>query len=202
MATETREALLVALPAAEAKQALDEVLAERGFERADLPPPLQRTEPIARSDERFFDVGPMQPTLSLVREWGGYSDVTPWGAALELAEGLPAAARMEMALPPALSVLARALSRHVTVLGFASREKPWHLVGVAFRGGRAVDVITAVKDRVVVGLQGQPQPATRHEAKMHLTQWLAPFAVDPSTIELLLGERHLPATWRVAYVHS
>ena len=202
MATETREALLVALPAAEAERALDEVLTERGFERADLPSPLERDEPIARSDERFFDVSPMPGTLSLVREWGGYSDVTPWGAALELAEGLPAAARMEMALPPALSVLARALSRRVTVLGFASREKPWHLVGVAFRGGRAVDVITAVKDRVVVGAQGQPQPATRQEAKLHLTQWLAPFAVEPAAIDVLLGASDLPATWRVAYVHA
>jgi hypothetical protein len=202
MATETREALLVALPPAEAEQALDGVLAERGFERADLASPLQRTEPIARSDERFFAIDTAQPTLSLVREWTGYSDVTPWGAALELAEGLPAAARMEMALPPALSVLARALSRRVAVLGFASREKPWHFVGVAFRGGRAVDVITAVKDRVVAGPHGQPQPATRQAANMHLTQWLAPFAVEPSTIELLLGEHHLPATWPVAYVHS
>ena len=202
MATETREALLVALPAAEAEGALDEVLTERGFERADLASPLERDEPIARSDERFFDVSPIQGTLSLVREWGGYSDVTPWGAALELAEGLPAAARMEMALPPALSVLARALSRRVTVLGFASREKPWHLVGVAFRGGRAVDVITAVKDRVVVGAQGQPQPATRQEAKLHLTQWLTPFAVEPASIDVLLGASDLPANWRVAYGHS
>ena len=199
MATETREALLLALPAAEAERALDEVLIERGFERADLPSPLGRDEPIARSDERFFDVSPMKGTLTLVREWGGYSDVTPWGAALELAEGLPAAARMEMALPPALSVLARALSRRVTVVGFASREKPWHLVGVAFRAGRAVDVITAVKDRVVVGAQGQPQPATRQDAKLHLTQWLTPFAVEPPVIDVLLGD--LPASWRVAYVH-
>jgi len=202
MATETREALLVALPAAEAERALDEVLTERGFERADLPSPLERDEPIARSDERFFDVSPLPGTLTLVREWAGYSDLTPWGAALELAEGLPAAARMEMALPPALSVLARALSRRVTVLGFASREKPWHLVGVAFRGGRAVDVITAVKDRVVVGAQGQPQPATRQEAKLHLTQWLTPFAVEPAAVDVLLGASDLPATWRVAYVHA
>jgi len=202
MATETREALLVALPAAEAERALDEVLTERGFERADLPSPLERDEPIARSDERFFDVSPLPGTLTLVREWAGYSDLTPWGAALELAEGLPAAARMEMALPPALSVLARALSRRVTVLGFASREKPWHLVGVAFRGGRAVDVITAVKDRVVVGAQGQPQPATRQEAKLHLTRWLTPFAVEPGAIDVLLGASDLPATWRVAYVHA
>ena len=199
MATETREALVVALPAAVAEQALDEVLAERGFERADLPSPVERDEPIARSDERFFDVSPLPGTLTLVREWAGYSDVTPWGAALELAEGLPAAARMEMALPPALSVLARALSRRVTVVGFASREKPWHLVGVAFRAGRAVDVITAVKDRVVVGAQGQPQPATRQDAKLHLTQWLTPFAVEPPVIDVLLGD--LPASWRVAYVH-
>jgi len=202
MATETREALLVALPAAEAERALDEVLTERGFERADLPSPLERDEPIARSDERFFDVSPLPGTLTLVREWAGYSDLTPWGAALELAEGLPAAARMEMALPPALSVLARALSRRVTVLGFASREKPWHLVGVAFRGGRAVDVITAVKDRVVVGAQGQPQPATRQEAKLHLTQWLTPFAVEPAAVDVLLGASDLPANWRVAYVHA
>lgn len=202
MATETREGLLVALPAAEAERALDEVLGERGFERAEIRSPLQRTEPIARSDERFFAIDTAQPMLSLVREWAGYSDVTPWGAALELAEGLPAAARMEMALPPALSVLARALSRRVTVLGFASREKPWHLVGVAFRGGRAVDVITAVKDRIVSGLRGEPRSATPEVAKAQLHEWLGPYGVEAGTVELLLGARDLPATWRVAYVHA
>jgi hypothetical protein len=39
MATDAREALLVSLPAAETERALDDVLAERGFERAELPPP-------------------------------------------------------------------------------------------------------------------------------------------------------------------
>jgi hypothetical protein len=201
MATETREALLVALPAAEAERALDEVLAERGFERADAPPP-PRTEPIARSEERFFDVDAVQPALSMIREWTGYSDATAWGAALELAEGLPAAARMEMALPPALSILARALSRRAPVLGFASRPKPWHLVGVAFRQGRAVDVITAVKDRVAMGPSGQPQPRSPGEANAYVHEWLAPHGANPETVELLLGTRDLPATWRVIYLHS
>jgi hypothetical protein len=201
MATETREALLLALPAAETELALDEVLAERGFERAHVTPP-PRAEPIARSEARFFDVNLLQPALSLVREWNGYSDATAWGVALELAQGLPPAARMEMALPPALSVLARALSRRVTVLGFAAREKPWHLVGVAFRGGRAADVITAVKDRIVIGASGQPQRSTPHDTRAHLQNWLAPYTVNPATIETVLGERDLPATWRVAYLHA
>jgi hypothetical protein len=177
------------------------VLAERGFERAELPPP-RPTDSIARSDARFFDVDLLQPTCSIVREWTGYSDATAWGAALELAEGLPPAARMEMALPPALSVLARALSRRAAVLGFAARAKPWHLVGVAFRDGRAVDVITAVKDRVVVGPHGQSRHSTSQEARTYLNQWLAPYSVSPMTIEIVLGERDLPSTWRLAYLHS
>jgi hypothetical protein len=197
----TREALLVALPAAEAERALDGVLAERGFERADLPAP-HRPEPVMRSEERFFDVDLVQPALCLIREWAGYSDATTWGAALELAAGLPAAARMEMALPPALSVLARALSRRATVLGIASRGKPWHLVAVVFREGRALDVITAVKDRVAIGPSGQPQPRSPGEAAAYLHQWLAPHGVNPETVELLLGARDLPATWRVAYLHA
>jgi hypothetical protein len=201
MATRTREALLVALPAAEAEQALDDVLAERGFARADPTPPLP-TEPTARSEARFFDVDLVEPAVSLIREWTGYSDVTAWGAALELAEGLPPAARMEMALPPALSVLGRALSRGVTVLGFAAREKPWHFVGVAFRGGRAADVITMVKDRIVIGAQGEPQRCPIPEAKTHLQSWLAPYGVDPAITELLLGERDLPSRWGVAYLHE
>jgi hypothetical protein len=138
--------------------------------------------------------------LALIREWDGYSDATAWGAALELAEGLPPAARMEMALPPALSVLARALSRRVTVVGFAAREKPWHFVGVAFRDGRAADVITMVKDRIAIGARGEPQRCTDREAKNHLQSWIAPYGVDATTADLLLGERDLPATWRVAYV--
>lgn len=201
MATATREALFLPLPAADAERALDDVLAERGFERADLPPP-PRKEPVARSDERFFDVALVQPTLSMVREWAGYSDATPWSAALELAQGLPAASRMEMALPPALSVLARALSRRATVLGVAARDKPAHLVGVAFREGRAVDVITAVKDRVAIGPHGQPQTVTPQELKAHLIRWLAPYDVTAPTVELLLGERDLASAWRLAYLHS
>lgn len=201
MATVTREALLLDLPAADAERALDEVLAERGFERSALTPP-PRKDPIARSDERFFDVDLVQPALSMVREWAGYGDATPWGAALELAEGLPAAARMEMALPPALSVLARALSRRTTVLGFAARARPAHFVGVAFRQGRAVDVITAVKDRIAVGPHGQPQTVTSQELKAHLIQWLGPYEVTEPTVELLLGERDLASAWRLAYLHS
>jgi hypothetical protein len=88
MAAKAREALLVSLPAAAAEQALDDVLAERGFERAELPPP-RPTDSIARSDARFFDVDLVEPTLSIVREWTGYSDATAWGAALELAEDVP-----------------------------------------------------------------------------------------------------------------
>ncbi len=201
MATRTREALLVALPVAEAEQALDAVLAERGFARADPAPPLP-AEPTARSEARFFDVDLVQPALSVIREWAGYSDATAWGAALELAEGLPAAARMEMALPPALSVLARALSRRVTVLGFAAREKPRHFVGVAFRGGRAADVITMVKDRIVIGVQGAPRSCTIPDAKMHLQAWLAPYGVEPATTELLLGDRDLASRWGVAYLNE
>jgi hypothetical protein len=200
MATKTREALLVALPAAEAERALDGVLAERGFARSDLtpPPPIQ---PVARSDARFFDIDLLQPALSVIREWAGYSDATAWGAALELAEGLPAAARMEMALPPALSVLARALARRTTILGFAAREKPWYFVGVAFREARAADVITMVKDRIVIGARGDPQRCTISEAKAHLQTWLAPYGVEALTTELLLGERDLPSRWSVAYLH-
>ena len=201
MATATREALLVALPASDAERALDDVLAERGFERVDRPPP-PREEPVARSDERFFDVESVQPGLSMLREWTGYTDATTWGAALELAEGLPAAARMEMALPPALSVLARALSRRATVVGFAARERPPHLVGVAFRQGRAVDVITAVKDRIAIGSQGQPQRATPQEMRDQLLRWLAPYDVTAPTVELVLGERDLPSAWRLTYLHS
>src|SRR5919106_790871 len=105
MPHKTRETLLVSLSAPEAEQALDGVLVERGFERAELRPP-RPPDSIARSDARFFDVDLLQPSLSIIREWTGYSDATAWGAALELAEGLPPAARMEMALPPGLSVLA------------------------------------------------------------------------------------------------
>jgi hypothetical protein len=201
MATRTREALLVALPAVEAERALDDVLSERGFDRAE-PAPALPTEPTARSEARFFDVDLVQPGLSMIREWSGYSDATTWGAALELAEGLPAAARMEMALPPALSVLARALSRRLTVVGFAAREKPVHFVGVAFRGGRAVDVITMVKDRIVVGATGEPRPCTIAEAKTRLQTWVGQYGVEPATTEVLLRERDLPATWRVAYLHA
>ncbi|HJR67193.1 MAG TPA: hypothetical protein VJ802_12270 [Gemmatimonadaceae bacterium] len=201
MATRTREALLVALPAAEAEQTLDEVLAERGFERAE-PAPALPTEPTERSEARFFAVDAVQPALSVIREWSGYSDVTPWGAALELAEGLPAAARMEMALPPALSVLARALSRRAAVIGFAAREKPAHFVGVAFRGGRAADVITMVKDRMVIGVTGEPRSCTPAEARVHLQGWLGQYGVDPATTELLLGERDLASRWSVAYLHE
>jgi hypothetical protein len=201
MAPKARESLLVSLPAAETEQALDGALAERGFERAQLHPP-RPTDSIARSDARFFDVDLAQPTLSIVREWTGYSDATAWGAALGLAEGLPPAARMEMALPPALSVLARALSRRATVLGFAARTKPWHLVGVAFREGRAIDVITALKDHVAVGPHGQPRRSAPHEARVHLEQWLAPHDVSPITIEMVLGDRDLPSMWRLTYLHA
>ena len=201
MAPDAREALLVSLPVAETEQRLDDVLAERGFERAELPLPSSAT-PIARSDARFFDVNLLEPSLSIVREWTGYSDATAWGAALELAEGLPPAARMEMALPPALSVLARALSRRATVLGFATRDKPWHLVGVAFREGRASDVITAVKDRVVIGPHGQSRSSTRGDARTHLHEWLVPYGVSPTAIEIVLGDRDLASTWRLAYVHN
>lgn len=200
MATRTREALLVALTAGETERALDDVLAERGFARAEPAPPLP-TAPTARSEARFFDVDLVQPALTMIREWAGYSDATAWGAALELAEGLPPAARMEMALPPALSVLARALSRRVTVLGFAARDKPRHFVGVAFRGGRAADVITMVKDRIVLGATGEPRSCTPAEALVHLQGWLGQYGVDPATSELLDG-RDLPATWRVAYLHA
>jgi hypothetical protein len=199
MATRTREALLVALPAGEAERALDDVLAERGFARAEPTPPLPAA-PTPRSEARFFDVDLVQPSLSMIREWAGYSDATAWGAALELAEGLPPAARMEMALPPALSVLARALSRRVPVLGFAARDKPRHFVGVAFRGGRAADVITMAKDLVVIGAHGEPQRCTIPEAKTHLQTWLAPYGVEPATTDLLMGERDLAATWRVVYL--
>jgi len=201
MAPPTREALFVSLDASQAEQALDDVLAERGFERTDgsLPDPGVS---VARSDTRFFDVAAVEPSLSVIREWSGYSDATPWGAALELAEGLPAAARMEMALPPALSILARALSRRTTVLGFAMREQPLHLVGVAFRDGRATDVITVVKDRIVVGTHGKPAAFSPHDARMRLTEWAAPHGVGPRAVELVLAESDLPATWRLVYLHS
>src|ERR671915_2254170 len=166
MATQAREALLVLLSDAETEEALDDVLSERGFERIQRQPP-RRTGSIARSDARFFAIDQLQPELTLVREWTGYKDATTWGAALELADGLPPAARMEMALPPALSVLARALSRRTTVLGFATRDEPWHLVGVAFRGGKAADVITAIKDRVVIGPGAKPRESTPQRARMH-----------------------------------
>ena len=201
MATETREALLVALTAAEAEGALDEVLAERGFERAPARPP-QPPETVARSEARFFEIDLVQPALSMIREWAGYSDATAWGSALDLAKGLPAATRMELALPPALSVLARALSRRVTVIGIAARERPWHLVGVVFRQGRASDVITIVKDRIAVGADGQPRSATRSEAKEQLVHWLAQHSVDGVTADVVLGERDLPAMCRVAYVNE
>jgi hypothetical protein len=201
MATPTREALLLPLSAADTERALDTVLAERGFARANREPP-GGSEPVARSEQRFFAVDLAQPGLSLIREWSGYSDATSWGAALELAEGLPAASRMEMALPPASAVLARALSRQTTVVGIASREKPWHVVAVAFRQGRAADVITIVKDRIVVGAQGQPRSATSDDAKAKLVYWLAHYDVAADTVPVLLGERDLPAQWLVAYVHQ
>jgi hypothetical protein len=201
MKTSAREALLISLSAAEVEQALDDVLAERGFERAELPPPRAGAS-IARSDARFFDVDLLQPTCSIVREWSGYSDATAWGAALELAEGLPAAARMEMALPPALSVLARALSRRATVLGFAVRDERRHLVGVTFRQGRAIDVITAVEDRVIIGANGRPQDISQHDLRAHLDRWVAPYGIGRVGVETLLGEPHLPSTWRLAYLHS
>jgi hypothetical protein len=200
MATETRERLLVALPGAEARQALDDVLAERGFERAEMTPP-EAPAAVARSEARFFDVDALEHGWSIIREWPNYGDATPWGAALDLAEGLPAAARMEMALPPASSVLARALSRRATVVGFASREKPWHLVSVAFRGGRAVDVFTAVKDRVVVGVGGQPQRCTPEEARRQVREWVAAYGVNESAIAVAVGERDLVSEWRFGYLH-
>lgn len=201
MAPPTREALFVSLDVAQAEQALDDVLAERGFERTDgsLPDPGVS---VARSDTRFFDLAAIEPSLSVIREWSGYSDATPWGAALELAEGLPPAARMEMALPPALSILARALSRRATVLGFAMREQPLHLVGVAFRGGRATDVITVVKDRIAVGAQGKPERFAPDEAKEKLSEWAAPHGVGPRAVEAVLAESDLPATWRLVYLHT
>ena len=200
MAPPTREALFVSLDASQAEQALDDVLAERGFERTDASLPDPGVS-VARSDTRFFDVAAVEPSLSVIREWSGYSDATPWGAALELAEGLPPATRMEMALPPALSILARALSRRTTVLGFAMREQPLHLVGVAFRGGRATDVITVVKDRIVVGAQGKPERFSAHEAREKLTEWAAPHGVGPRAVEIVLGESDLPAKWRLVYFH-
>jgi hypothetical protein len=200
MATGTREALLIALDAGETEQALDDVLAERGFDRADVPPPCAPAT-MARSEARLFDIDALEPTLSIVREWPSYSDATPWGAALDLAGGLPAAARMEMALPPALSVLARALSRHATALGFASREKPWHLVCVAFRGGRAIDVFTVVKNRVVVGASGQSQTNSAEEVRSRLTEWAAPYGVTTKAVEILLGEHDLVSGWRFGYLH-
>ena len=199
MATQAREALFVLLSEAEAEEALDDVLSERGFERTARQPPRRRGS-VARSEARFFAVDQLQPELTLVREWTGYKDATAWGAALELAEGLPSAARMEMALPPALSVLARALSRRTTVLGFATREEPWHLVGVAFRGGKAIDVITAIKDRVVIGPGGKPRESTPQRARIHVDQWLAPYGVDSVAMEIAFGDRDLPASWRIAYV--
>lgn len=201
MAPPTREALLVPLDVGQAEQALDDVLTERGFERTERSPPDAEI-PVARSDTRFFDVDQVEPSLSIIREWTGYSDATPWGAALELAEGLPAATRVEMALPPALSVLARALSRRTTVVGFAAREHPMHLVGVAFRGGRATDVITLVKDRIVVGARGKPTAFSPKEARAHLTEWLAPHGIGPHAVEIVLGESDLPAAWRRVYLHS
>lgn len=201
MATETRETLLVAMPVTETERALDEVLAERGFERTAASP-LQPPETIARSEGRFFNVDLVRPDLSLVREWAGYSDATAWGSALDLAKGLPPAARLEMALPPALSVLARALSRRATVIGVAAREKPWHLVGVTFRQGRAVDVITVVKDRISIGPEGQPRTATRSEVTTHLIQWLAQYGVDGAVVDLVLGDRDLAARWSLAYLHE
>jgi hypothetical protein len=192
--------VLLPLPAVQAEEALDSVLAERGFGRGELPAPESR-QPVARSEQRFFAVEETQPGMSIVREWSGYSDATAWGAALELAEGLPAASRMEMALPPSLAVLARALSRRTTVVGIASREKPWHLVGVAFRDGRAVDVITVVKDRIVVGARGEPRNASRDDARAHVVQWLARYDVAQQTADLLLGERDLPARWSATYLH-
>lgn len=201
MAPLTREALFVSLDVGQAEQALDDVLAERGFERTEGSLPDSGVS-VARSDRRFFDVAAVEPSLSVIREWSGYSDATPWSAALELAEGLPPATRMEMALPPALSILARALSRRTTVLGFAMREQPLHLVGVAFRGGRATDVITVVKDRIVVGAQGKPATFSPHEARARLTEWAAPHSVGPRAVEVVLGESDLPATWRVVYLHG
>ena len=201
MAPPTREALFVSLDAGQAEQTLDDVLAERGFERTEGSPPDSDVA-VARSDTRFFEVAGVEPSLSVIREWSGYSDATPWGAALELAEGLPAATRMEMALPPALSVLARALSRRTTVLGFAMREQPLHLVGVAFRAGRATDVITVVKDRIVVGAQGNPAAFSPQDAKARLTEWAVSHAVAPQAVEMVLGESDLPATWRLVYLHK
>jgi hypothetical protein len=200
MATATREALVVALSAAETEQALDDVLAERGFERTAMAPPSAPAT-VARSEARFFSVDAVEPVSTVVREWQGYSDATPWGSALDLAEGLPAAARMEMALPPALSVLARALSRRAIVLGFASREKPWHLVGVAFRDGRAVDVFTAAKDRVAVGVGGRPQRGTPEEARSLLQEWAAPYRVTEAAVAIVVGERDLVSAWRFGYLH-
>jgi hypothetical protein len=201
MATQAREAIFLQLSIAEAEEALDDVLAERGFERRERQPP-RRTGTVARSEARFFAIDQLEPSLTLVREWTGYKDATTWGAALELAEGLPPAARMEMALPPALSVLARALSRRTTVLGFATRDEPWHFVGVAFRGGRAVDVITAIKDRVVIGPGGKPRESTPQRARIHVDQWLVPYSVDSIAMEVVFDDRELPAHWRIGYVHS
>ena len=201
MATKALEALLVSLPGLETEYALDDVLAERGFERVQLTAP-RSTNSIARSDARFFDVDQLQPTLSIVREWMGYKDATPWGVALELAASLPGAARMEMALPPALSVLARALSRHVTALGFAMRQTPWHFVGVAFRSGRAVDVITAANERLVIGPVGELRSTTPQEIRTHLGQWVRPYGISSEAIDILLGERELASTWRLTYLHQ
>ena len=201
MPSKTREALLFTLSTYEAELALDDVLSEGGFERVRRPPPRPK-DSIARCETRFFDVDALEPTLSIVREWNNYRDATSWGAALGLSEGLPPAARMEMALPPALSVLARALSRRAQVLGFSAREDPWHFVGVAFRDGRAFDVITAVKDRVMLGPQAQPRASTPQQARTHLDRWLTPYHVSPVAIELVFGNHDLTSSWRLAYFHA
>jgi hypothetical protein len=63
-------------------------------------------------------------------------------------------------------------------------------------------VITIVKDRMVVGAQGQPRSASRDETRAQLVEWLAHYDVATDTVALLLGERDLPVQWRVAYLHA
>lgn len=201
MSERVQEYLLLPEPRSAALTRLDKVLSERGFRRASFAPP-SASKPIARAEARVFDVHDCGDTVTLIREWNAYRDNVSWKAALELAQGLPPAARMETALPPALSILARALSRDGVAVGLATRTAPRQIVAVAFRRGRAADILTMADARIAVGATASPTPVTDDDARTELERWLSSHVSANDVVSVLTGERDLPSAWDVAYLHE
>jgi hypothetical protein len=200
MSNVVRETLLVPQTLASATRALDNALSDRGFDKVELPQPAAN-EGIARAEKRFFEVSACGETVTAIREWMGYQDATPWSAAIELSEGLPAATRMELALPPGLSILARALSRSGVAVGAAARSSPVQIVVVVFRGGRASDVFTYADGRVMSDASSSPRPMSATEARSALADFLRSASIDATATDLIFPGDDLPSTWPHTYLH-